>query len=150
MPGSLSIASSLDSRIFQCPNCKETINTSATHCRFCSAPIDAHEAEAAADLMAKVNQACSDASYLRIMASSMAVLWLVSFLPLIGMVGFWGARFLLFAVPVMAFRWWKKFGSLHPDDPDFPRAKRAVRISLGIWAIFLLPIAAGTALSFMR
>jgi predicted amidophosphoribosyltransferase len=50
-------------RVFQCPNCKETIDTLSRQCRFCSAPIDPIAAQAAADAMAKENKAQSDASY---------------------------------------------------------------------------------------
>ena len=65
---SLRITPNLSPRIFPCPRCKETIDTAAVNCPFCSVSIDPKLAEAAADRMARVNQACSDASYLRIMA----------------------------------------------------------------------------------
>ena len=53
--------------VFPCPNCQETINTSMQVCSFCSAPIDPAAAAASAEAFARVNQACSDASYLKIM-----------------------------------------------------------------------------------
>ena len=37
------------SRVFQCPACREFISTDATSCRFCSFPIDAQTAQSAAD-----------------------------------------------------------------------------------------------------
>lgn len=95
-------------------------------------------AEAAADRMAQLNQACSDASYLRTMAGSMLVFLLLSFLPLVGFVAMIGFYFLAVAVPVLMIRWWVKFGSLTSDDRDWGRAKRTVLIATGIWSIFLI------------
>jgi hypothetical protein len=135
---SLRITPNLLPRIFQCPGCKETIDTSAVKCPFCSVSIDPKLAEAAADGMARINQACSDASYLRIMAGSMLVFLLLSFLPLVGFVAMIGFYFLVVAVPVMMVRWWVKFGSLTCDDSDWGRAKRTVLMAAGIWAIFLI------------
>jgi hypothetical protein len=43
-------------RIFQCPNCHEFISTDATKCRFCSTPIDAQIAQAAANAQADENR----------------------------------------------------------------------------------------------
>ncbi|MBA3915500.1 MAG: hypothetical protein H0X25_16930 [Acidobacteriales bacterium] len=138
MAGTYSITAAEQTRIFQCPSCKETINTSAAQCPYCSAPIDAGAAEAAANLMHKVNDACSDASYLRIMAGSLLVAFIVSLIPMVSWVGTLAYCFLVFAVPVMAARWWAKFASLKSDDRDFPRAKRTVLIALTIWAPFAL------------
>ena len=135
---SLRITPNLLPRIFPCPRCNQTIDTAAVQCPFCSAPIDPKLAEAAADRMAKVNQACSDASYLRIMAGSMLVFLLLSFLPLVGFVAMIGFYFLVVAVPIMMIRWWVKFGSLTSDDSDWGRAKRTVLIATGIWSIFLI------------
>ena len=148
---SLRITPDLGPRIFACPSCKETIDTAAVKCPFCSTSIDPKIAEAAADAMAKVNQACSDASYLRIMAGSMLVFLLASILPLIGFVAISGFYFLVVAVPIMTIRWWIKFGGLHSDENDWRRAKRTALISLGIWVIFLiLVIARFTGASRLR
>ena len=51
--------------VFDCPHCGQTIDTSADVCRFCGAKIDHEAAEKATHLLAKVDQACSDASVLR-------------------------------------------------------------------------------------
>jgi hypothetical protein len=40
MAGSLSLSASSDVKVYTCPNCKETINTSMTQCSFCSAALD--------------------------------------------------------------------------------------------------------------
>lgn len=138
MAKSLSITGASQVKVFQCPNCKETINTSAQQCPFCSTPIDFGVAEAAAEVMDKVNQACSDASYLRIMAGTMLTFFGLSFVPFLGIMGFLGLTFLVFAVPVMAIRWWVKFGAIRADDSDFGRAKRNTMVAAGIWALFLI------------
>jgi hypothetical protein len=113
-------------RVFQCPVCKETIDTSAQKCRFCSATIDAGAAEAAADAMAKINQACSDASYLKVMTVSILVFFGLMFVPFAGLLGLAGYYFLAFAVPVMTIRWWVKFGSIQTNETDFRSARGMV------------------------
>ncbi len=123
-------------RVFLCPNCKETIDTSAQQCRFCHAAIDAQAAEAAAEVMAKVNQACSDASYLKVMAVAVLVAFALSFAPIVGFLGYWGLIFLLFAVPVMLVRWWVKFRSVQTNESDFSRARGTV-IAISVPGVIL-------------
>jgi len=125
MAGSLSLMSQ-QARVFQCPKCKETIDTSEPECRFCHAPIDEGAAEAAAEVMAKVNQACSDASYLKVMAIAVLVTFVLSFVPFVSFLGTCALIFLLFAVPIMLVRWWVKFGSLQTSEQDFSRARGIV------------------------
>jgi hypothetical protein len=146
MAKSLSITSGMNQvRVFQCPNCKETINTSAQQCPFCSTPIDLGAADAAAEALSKVNQACSDASYLRIMAGAMLPFFGLSFVPFLGVIGNWGLAFLVFAVPVMAIRWWVKFGAIKADDSGFRGAKRTTMVAVGIWFLFLIAWIVGLA-----
>jgi len=125
-------------RVFECPSCRQTINTSLSQCPYCSAPIDGQTAEAAAALTTRVSQACNDASYVRILAGSLIVFWLLTIVPFMGLVGMVGYYFLLVFVPLMVIRWWIRFSKLRSDDPDYRRAKRNVQISLVIWVVFLL------------
>lgn len=134
----LRITPALQPRIFECPNCKQTIDTAAVKCPYCSISIDPKLAEAAADVMSKINQACSDASYLRIMAGTLFVCLLLSFLPFVGFIAVIGFYFLVLAVPIMTIRWWVKFGSLTSDENDWRRAKRTVLISTAIWVALLI------------
>jgi hypothetical protein len=159
-------------RVFRCPNCEKTINLSVHRCPFCSVPIDGRAAEAAADLMDRVNRACSEATDVRTMfdpaeaplGSAEDVPWRIW--GGAGLFGLWtifvvnlmrwdsqlaavlGAptllilfifakkvlRLLVFAIvsPLMAVRWWVRFGSIRSDDSDFVLAKRDVtRIARG-------------------
>jgi hypothetical protein len=125
-------------RVFECPSCRQTINTSLSQCSYCSTPIDPQAAEAAAVLTTKVSQACSDASYVRILAGSLVVFWLLTIVPFMGLIGVVGYYVLLVLVPVLAIRWWMRFSSLRSVDPDFRRAKRNVVIALIVWVVFLL------------
>src|ERR1035438_3480440 len=125
MATNLSLSSKVE--VFPCPNCRQTINTSMHTCPFCSAAIDRTAADASAEVLAQVNQACSDASYLKIMAGSALTFFLVQFIPFLGLVGALGFRFVEVALPFMSIRWWIRFGSLKTDDPDSARARRIAK-----------------------
>jgi hypothetical protein len=127
MANNLSLTStSTNAGIFECPVCKQTIDSSSTKCRFCSATIDLAAAELAAEKMAKVNQACSDASFLRTMAITILVFLGFMFVPFLSILGISGYWFLMFAVPFMTIRWWVKFGAIRADDRDLKRARTTV------------------------
>jgi hypothetical protein len=134
MAGSLGLSSAI--HVFMCPNCKETINTSDSQCPFCSTCIDHDQAQAAAELMAKINQACSDGSYLKIMAGMLLIFFLLRYVPFLGLIGSAGFYFLLIAVPVMAIRWWIKFGAIRTRDSGFRTARFAV-IASGAFAVVI-------------
>jgi hypothetical protein len=138
MANSLSLtATSTNAGIFECPVCKQTIDASSTRCRFCFATIDPAVAEVAAERMARVNQACSDASFLRTMAISILVFFGVMFIPFMTWLGMGGYYFLMFAVPFMTIRWWVKFHAIRADDRDFKRARMTVIV---ISVLCLLPL----------
>jgi hypothetical protein len=124
-------------RVFQCPVCKQTIDMLSDRCRFCSATIDTAAAEAAADLMAKVNRACNDASYLKITMVCGVVFLGLMFLPVVGGLGALGYLFLKFAIPVWVILWFVRFGKIKADDADFHRARKFMLI-LGIPVTVLL------------
>ena len=114
-------------RTFRCPNCNEMISETATQCRFCSLPIDRGVAELIAGRQELVNQAYSDASYLRRTAVAMYVFLAFGTILTIGywafLLTFWTGVFLL-------VRWQLKFGDLLTNDPDYAKAKRSRTISL--------------------
>jgi hypothetical protein len=85
MAGTLSLSSTV--QVFPCPNCSETINTSVQQCPFCSAPIDRATAEQSAAATSRISQACSDASYLKIMLGIMIPFGLSILTPFLGLIG---------------------------------------------------------------
>ncbi|MBV8207274.1 MAG: hypothetical protein JO041_10810 [Acidobacteria bacterium] len=136
MADSLSLSSSAG--IFECPKCRQTINTSLTACPYCSAPVDAAAAQAAAQNMAAINEGCSDASYIRIMAGSLWVFFGLSLLPFLHWPAEIGYLFLLFAVPFKIWRWRRKTAGIYSADYEFARARRMIGVSFFFWSGFLL------------
>lgn len=137
MSNSLSISDPNPIRGLECPKCNQTINTAATVCPFCSAPIDHGAAELAADSLDKVNKAVGDARYLKGAAGLIPVFLGLSFVPFLSTLGSWGLNFLLVAAPVLAIRWWFRFNGVKTADPEFAGAKKTV-LSIGIVAALLL------------
>ena len=117
---------------FPCPSCKEIINDSAEQCKYCGAPIDKGVAQFAAEVQSKVNQAYSDASYLKTAAFAIWSLLGLSVLPFM-LFGFYGAVFIFFALIVMLIRWQLKFSNINTTDPDYQKAKRNKNIALILW-----------------
>jgi hypothetical protein len=92
-----------------------------------------------AEAFGKVNQACSDASYLKIMAGCALTFFFLRFVPFLGLAGIVGFFFLEIAIPVMTIRWWIKFGSTKSADTEFVRAKRiAMLVGIGTILFFAL------------
>lgn len=125
MPG-LSLSSRVE--VFPCPNCRETINTSLSQCTFCGVAVDHAAAVASAAETSTVSQACSDASYLKIMAWAFLACFGLLFIPFIGLAAAVGLWFLRIALPVMVVRWWIKFGKIKTNEIDYFRAKQAAVI----------------------
>jgi hypothetical protein len=127
--------------IFECPNCKETIDANAETCRFCGMKVDHEAARRAAALMAMINKAYSDASYIKIAALAIPVFFLVRIVPFFGWVGLVGVWVLLFAVPIGAMRWSLKYREIATDDAEFRRARSTVKrtglIVAGVLVLFL-------------
>ena len=123
-----------ETHTFPCPNCGEIINDSMRECKYCHAPIDPQAARAAGELQAKVNQACSDASYTKTAAYLMLAFMGLDLIPLIPLVS-WGFLFTFIAVIVMIVRWQAKFGGLRTRDPDYKNAKLSRNIALILWIV---------------
>jgi hypothetical protein len=136
MAGPLSLSSTVE--VFPCPKCFETINTSIRQCPYCSSPIDAATAQAAGAATSRISQACSDASYLKIMSWAVGSFFLILFLPIVGLAGYLGLWFLRFAIPFMSVRWWIKFGKIQTGDPDFSSAKNAATAASVLGGLLLL------------
>jgi hypothetical protein len=85
-------------------------------------------------LQARVNEACSEASYTASAAYVMLALLLLSVLPFIPLV--WVAYLLtFFAVIVLIVRWQAKFGDLKTHDPDYKRALFSRNVALVLWLV---------------
>ncbi|MBK8809854.1 MAG: hypothetical protein IPN69_03880 [Acidobacteria bacterium] len=125
-----------DIKTFPCPNCSQIINSSMDACRFCSHPLDLDEVSRAVADQNAVNEACNAASNVRILAGSMATLYLLSFVPFIWIIC-WAMHWILFAgVPISLIAWMIRHSRLKTADPSFRDAKRAVLTAFLIWAGF--------------
>lgn len=125
--------------IFECPSCKETIDARAETCRFCGVKVDAGAALQAAAVLSRVNQACSDASYMKSTALALPVFFVLRFVPFLSGLGSLGFTVLLFVIPGWTLRWWLKYRKIETADADFRRARKSVLI-VGITVSCLLVI----------
>lgn len=145
---------SQDLDVFECPNCKQTIDTSADVCRFCGAKVNHEEARSAAHLLARVDQACSDASILRYTAVTAFCMSVGTFIGLLRnprfiervgfqntLLGFSALGLILSSpLPIWSLDWWKKYASLKSDDDEFQSDRSMVRstgwAALAFWGAF--------------
>ena len=128
----------MDYRTFPCPTCREVIDTTMQSCKFCGVAIDPAAAAAAATLQERVQKACGQASSASITAMAMPVLFLLSFVPMIGMIGLAGDAATLLIVPWSVIQWRIRFGKLESPDPDLARARRAVNQAALVWAAMVI------------
>jgi hypothetical protein len=124
MSPSLSLSGTV--AVFPCPTCKETINTSIQQCPFCGTAIDHAVADASATETTNISRACSDASYLKVMLGILIPFGGLVFFPFLGLAGLVGFVFIKYAVPVMAIRWWIKYGRMKSQESDLRRARKTV------------------------
>jgi hypothetical protein len=123
-------------RRFPCPSCQQIITDQTEQCQYCGAPVDKAIAQAAADTQDKVNEAYSDASFLRSAAVGMWVLLAISLVPFIPLV-YYGFIFTFFIVIVLFVRWQVRFANINTSDPDYAKAKRNKNLSLILWLVAL-------------
>ena len=126
--------------VFPCPSCHETINTSVGRCPFCSTSIDPAAAKLSAAETSNISQACSDASYLKIMLGVLLPFGAAIFFPFLGLFSLVGFLFIKYALPVMLVRWWVKYGRIRTTDPDFLIARNtatAVSVTTSLVFAFL-------------
>lgn len=124
-------------KILECPSCKQTIDISSTECRFCSASIDPAAEEAATAKTARINRACTDASYLKIAALCIPAFLLTVFIPFTELLAKAGVIFLEIAIPIWIVLWCVRFLRIRSDDPDFRSAKKTVVVVAIFWIILV-------------
>jgi Na+/proline symporter len=122
-------AGSYSPGVFDCPKCKQTIDASSVTCRFCGAVVDRDIAEKSAVLLAKVNRAISEANYMRTVALSLPVFFLLRLLPFFSLMGELGFTVVSIAVPIWGVVWWFRYNALEYDDAEFKKSRRAVLIA---------------------
>ena len=130
-----------DLDVFDCPKCGQTIDASADVCRFCGAKVDHKAAQQAAHLLARVDLACSEASYLR-SAATIALILVGGvvfalgrqprFFVLFGfenaLLGFCALVILVCSpFPLWTLRWWKKYAGLTSGDDELQDARKFVK-----------------------
>lgn len=132
-------AATAEPTIFDCPNCKETIDATADVCRFCGAKVDRDAARTAAIIMAQINKACSDASYMKSTTFTLPVFFVLRFVPFISLLGTIGFIGLLMAIPIWVLVWRRKFGGIVSSDRDYLKARRTVFL-IGIFVPMILAL----------
>lgn len=121
-------------RTFPCPNCKEIINDQMQVCRYCKVPVDPAIAAQQAELQSKVNQACNDASYMRIAATAMFLFLALSLIPFIPFL-FWGFLLSFFLILILWIRWQVSFSGLPTSDPDYIKARSMKNVAFILWVV---------------
>src|SRR5437763_16013102 len=127
-----------DTLSFPCPSCKEIINDRAEQCRYCGAPVDKGVARMLAETQAKVNQACSDASYMKTAAFVMWGFLGVSLIPFVPLV-YYGFVITFVVLIVLIIRWQLRFSNINTSDPDYAKARRSKNLALALW-LAALPV----------
>jgi hypothetical protein len=128
----------MEYRTFPCPTCRQIIDTTMQSCRACGAAIDPAAAASAADLQARVQQACGDANSTRFTASAMWVAFLLSFLPWVGCFFFAVNAATMVIVPYKLIQWRRRFGKLESPDPDLDRARTGLLIATILWGAMVV------------
>jgi hypothetical protein len=94
-------------------------------------------AQRAVEAQNKINKACDEAGWLRSFTGAMWVFFFVRWIPLLGIVGWFGMAMTFFSAPVWLTYWWIRFGGIKTADIDFAAARRNWIISLFLWLLML-------------
>ncbi|HEV3072776.1 MAG TPA: hypothetical protein VHB47_00040 [Thermoanaerobaculia bacterium] len=128
----------MDERTFPCPGCRQIIDTTVQSCGFCGVAIDPAAAAMAAPLQEQVQKAWDQAGRIRRFAMAMPVVFLLSFVPTVAVLGRSATDVTLLFILVSLILWSKRFGKLESPDPDLSRARRAVRQALLVWVAMVV------------
>jgi hypothetical protein len=138
--------------IFECPACKEAIDAKAETCRFCGVKVDHLAAYKAAAVLARVNQACSDASHMKLTAFVVPVFIVLPFIGGPATLSFAG---LTVGILIWAWSWREKYGEIDVEDAEFRKARATVKwttigVSLALGLLVILPRAVAIAIRLYR
>jgi len=132
------------SQMFRCPSCKEVIRTGQPACQYCDSSIDVPTAHAEALKFQAGIDACAAANHIKSLNYAAPVILLLDAALLFLWSGdeFFSSTRMRIGISILpfgslagAFGWFKKYGGLQTDDPDFPEAKQTVKKALILWAI---------------
>jgi hypothetical protein len=123
-----------------CPGCREIIMASATMCRFCGLPIDAHTAAAANAAQQALNSALIQANALKYAGPLAALAGIVMILA--ASAYFVDRRIHLFwLVPPIALfasmRWFHRHAALPTSDVELLQARRDVQRAVYVWVALM-------------
>jgi hypothetical protein len=102
-------------------------------CQHCGFSIPAEMAQAAAEEQAKIKRVCHEARTVKILAGLYAVSLFLQLVPILGFNGVLANRVLLFMIPLLLVRTWRRAAALKSADTELVRAKRSLKIALAIW-----------------
>ena len=124
-----------------CPACRQIIMADVTSCRHCGVPIDARTAAAANAAQQRLNSAISQANAIKLTGWAAAIVVVAMVLGGVGYLSDRRTVILWFGPPLAVAGvavWFRRFGRLPTQDPDYETAKRDVRRAGYIWAVALL------------
>jgi hypothetical protein len=100
-------------RVFHCPKCNRVIRTTVEKCKYCSTPIDARQAEAAADLEDRLSSVDFDLSR----------------------TGSRGPLFEIVLAPIAFVHTWRELGKMPHDHPEVSALRRKAWTNLWSWIL---------------
>lgn len=127
---------------FPCPRCRQIIALGAERCKYCDALIDATHAAALNAEYQKVTDAVASANTFKMSIPAAVLLTAICGVYLVT-ANLVSQRFLLLpfvvvSATVYAVNWFRKYGKIQTDDPDFPDALKAMRRALVVWCVTLI------------
>ncbi len=122
-------------KTFQCLNCGEVINTAMTECAFCGVTLDSKASLATADFQKTLDNACTEARTLKIMALVLVVGYLAVWLPVISNNAIVFFLILFILIPIMLVRWWMVYSRIESKDEPYRKAQRDLIIAMVVWGV---------------
>lgn len=125
-------------QVFRCPGCHEMINTSMDRCRFCGVGIDRYAAQEAVVFQQKVNRAIENASYTRILAGILPLIYIAGVKNRSASAIIWGMVPLLLGFPLYVAWGWSLYRQIPPIEPGIRSAKGYLMQASALWILMVL------------